>query len=108
MNIQADKEGEYAGRYIAHWEVERVEIVVGRWLFGLLPRMEAWMPSFPQRFELPDQERYKEGWHRHPGRQFAIRFIGTPSEAGRFGHMGGCRRRVSIRQVLELTEVGRP
>ena len=105
MNIVANQEAEFSGRYIAHWEVERIEIEVGRRFFGLFPKSEAWQPTFPPGFDLPNQNKYQANWSRHPGRRFLIRFIGVPTAMGRFAHMGMCRRQVEIRKVIELEEI---
>jgi hypothetical protein len=102
----ANRQAEFSGRYIAHWEISHVHVEVGRWFFGLLPKCEQWTPIFPSEFKLPTQELYKRNWLDHPGRLFFIRFIGVPSELGRFGHFGGCQRHVAIRQVIEIEDLG--
>ena len=78
MTIEPNGEAEFTGVFVAHWEAARIEINAGRWLFGLLPNREYWDPEFPSGFEAPLGD---------ITRVFRIRFIGTPSERGRYGHM---------------------
>jgi hypothetical protein len=91
--VESNKEAEFTGVYYAHWEGSGIEIDMGRWLIGLLPRREYWSAQFPPDFKLPFYD---------TAVPYRIRFIGTPSERGCFGHMGMCCRTVRIRQVSEF------
>ena len=93
MQIEPNNEAEFSGVFVAHWEATGIEVDVGRRLFGLLTRREYWLAEFPSDFEVP---------HYDIARRFHIRFIGTPGERGRYGHMGMCCRRVRVRCVSEF------
>jgi hypothetical protein len=98
MQIEPNKEAEFSGVFVAHWEAAGIEVDVGRRLFGLMPHREYWHPDFPSDFDAPLGD---------IARRFHIRFIGTPSERGQFGHLGMCCRNVGIRQVIEFSEIER-
>jgi hypothetical protein len=44
---------EFEGVYVAHWEIARFEVTVGRSFLGR-QAIEKWYPRFPHDFELPD------------------------------------------------------
>ena len=88
MKIEPNREAEFTGVFVAHWEAAGIEVDAGRWLFGLLPRREYWDAEFPSDFQTPLSD---------VARRFRIRFIGTPGERGRYGHMGMCCHRVRVR-----------
>ncbi len=98
MDLEPNKEAEFTGVFMAHWEAAGIQVEVGKSLFGLLPRREYWEAEFPSDFKIPCFD---------TSRQFRIRFTGAPSDLGRFGHMGVCCRRVRVRQVLEFVEIAR-
>lgn len=96
-----NQEGEFEGVYLAHCEDERIQVEVGKFL-GVLYRHDYWKPVFSDGFSAPDQGTPLA----YPaGLPFMIRFAGTPSDIGSYGHNGCCRRRVIVRQVLELVEI---
>jgi hypothetical protein len=99
MTIEPNAANEYRGTYFAHWEACRIEVPVKRRFFGLLPWSESWdVEEFPPGFEPPVDD---------GNLRFHIRFIGTPSERGVFGHMGGCCRTVRVSEVIEFTEINK-
>ena len=98
MHIEPNREAEFTGIFVDHWEAAGIEVEVGRRFFGLLPRREYWDAEFPSEFETPLYD---------IARRFRIRFTGTPSEHGRFGHMGMCCRTVRVREVSEFREIAK-
>ncbi len=63
-----DQVQEFQGVYVAHWEIARFEVTVGR-TFLRRQRIEKWYPHFPRDFELPDST----GFDRGPGRKYSMR-----------------------------------
>jgi hypothetical protein len=108
MTVSPSIESEFAGVYVEHWEVSRLSIEVGRRLWGLLPKRERWQAHFPPDFRVPEEDKQTESLRRRRSRFFRIRFIGVPSEVGRFGHKGFCHRKVDIKRVLEMAEINNP
>jgi hypothetical protein len=98
--LEARREREVCGRYVfpgerhvyrgillLHWEVGRIEVLVGT-------RVEWWQPGFPEGFAPPG------GWN--DGGTFEITFEGTVSKWGSFGHRGSMRRTVEVHEVVSL------
>jgi hypothetical protein len=95
---------EFEGVYVAHWEVARFAVQVGRGLFGR-PRIEKWQALFPGGFRLPGAEAPDR---RSPGKTYRMRVRGRLSTAGRFGHRGICTRQLEIVEVLTCEETSSP
>jgi hypothetical protein len=105
MTILPGVEAEFAGTYVDHWEAGGFRIEVGRRFWGLFPHHEGWEAHFPRNFQFPSETTQPQSRTLREFRFFKIRFIGVPSELGQFGHMGMLRRKVEIRQILEVSEV---
>lgn len=86
---------EFQGVYVAHWEIARFEVRVGRGLLGF-PKIEKWYAQFPPGFELPDAPPLARG----PGRKYAMRVKGRLGPKGRFGHLGICNHQLEVTEVL--------
>ncbi len=91
---------EFDGTYVAHWELARFEVAVGRGLFGR-QKVERWYPRFPADFELPDQP----GLGRGPGGTYAMRVRGSLGPKGKFGHLGTCSREIRVAEVLSCEPI---
>jgi hypothetical protein len=51
LTIVPEQEGEFTGVFISHWEASGIQVEVGRWLFGLIPRKETWrLNGLPENF----------------------------------------------------------
>ncbi len=97
------EEREYTGVYVAHWEVPRLVVEVGRRFFGLAARVERWLPVFPEGFELPGGQ---EGSSmRGPARFCRITVRGRLEPRGRYGHMAGCSRAVFVSEVISCQQI---
>ena len=101
LDMVVNREGEYAGLYVAHPEAERIVIATAKFL-GVTYAEESWLPRFPQGFSpLAHVDCVREP----QGRLFTIRFLGTPEENKVCGYQGCCRRMVKIRKVFDFQEV---
>jgi hypothetical protein len=94
---------EFEGVYVAHWEIARFEVTVGRSFLGR-QAIEKWYPRFPHDFELPDSP----GFDRGPGRKYTMRVRGRLGPKGRFGHLGICSRELDVTEVLSCDRVADP
>ncbi len=105
VRIVPNQEGEFRGIYLTHCIDERIEVEVGKRL-GILTVYEPWKPVFPPGFAVPGGEQIPRDVPVFGASlDFSIRFVGTPGDPGLWGHKGCCRRRVNIRQVLELKKM---
>ncbi len=106
MTIVPQEEAEFGGVYFAHCPDERIEVEVDKWL-GIAIRHESWLPTFPAGFVVPAPERLLESMPSTANcLAFYIRFVGTPGDPDICGYLGCCQRRVTVRQVLALKELG--
>jgi hypothetical protein len=95
--MPADETQVFDGFYVAHWEVARFVATIGKRFFGLLPRTEAWQAHFPEGFCFPDPSAHARVG---PTPTYRMTVRGRLGPAGRFGHMGICRRELFIDEVL--------
>jgi hypothetical protein len=101
-----NEEQEFVGVLVIHWEVGRFCVVTGRRWFGLLPRVERWLPHLPADFSL-------EKFGIRPGQRDGVRYLrlrvrGVLGPEGDFGHRGICSRELTITKVLEAHETTEP
>jgi len=87
---------EYDGIYHSHWECGGLDVVVGRWLFGLLPKREYWHLRVDDGVTWPDMEVADIGTYK-----YRLRFLGRRGPRERCGHMGMCHRAATVVKVLE-------
>jgi hypothetical protein len=92
---------------VSHWEVARFCRVVGRRLFGLLPRVERWSVTFPPGFELPEW-RDKINFHSAGSRYYRMRLRGRLGPRGTYGHRGICSHVLSVTEVVSFEETTDP
>lgn len=98
-------EGEFRGLLSLGFEVQLVTVATGRRRFVVWPVLENWSAVFPEKLDsdtdLPPS--YNRGPDSAAG--WLIRFVGIPSDIGRYGHMGICRREVRISRILEAKPI---
>ncbi|WP_265594493.1 hypothetical protein [Haloferula sp. BvORR071] len=88
---------EARGIYLYGFEAGWIMVATGRKTLGIFPRFEKW-----QAIDLGELLPTGEADTTRSWRSYVLRFTGIPSETGNFGHMGGCRRTIEIREVLGI------
>ena len=85
----------FVGLYRPHWEIGRIQIAMTKRWLGFIPAFESWKPyfvaEFPIGYDVLDNEN-----------DFLIRFVGTPTERGQFGHMGIMCREICITEIVDV------
>lgn len=103
--LDTGAEGEFRGLLSLGFEVQSVTVATGCRRFVVWPVLENWSAVFPEKFDCdrdlpPSRNRGSNGvagWF--------IRFTGIPSDVGRYGHMGMCRREIRISRILEAKPI---
>lgn len=91
-------EEEFHGMLMLGFETSSVTVATGRRRFFIWPVFEEWYAVSSAHFNwnvLPQDPASSDG-----GGCWFIRFVGTPSDIGRYGHMGHCRREIHIIKIL--------
>ena len=109
MTWELNKETEFSGVYVAHWEVPRFEWDTGRRLwFGLKDEKVNCQLEFPEGMPDPFLEtiggQLPANWRSHPGLRWHVRLRGALIEKGHFGHRGWCSFRLKVSKVLDLSQ----
>src|SRR5262245_33057261 len=106
MSLSVGEERRFDGVYVAHWEVSRFEIIIGRWCFGLFATTERCELETVAGIETLKTQLFggqlPENWRHSGGVRFAMSFEGQVLESGYFGHDGWCRWRVRVVRWLSV------
>lgn len=99
--------GEFAGLYIAHWEVSRFVITTGRRLWGLAEAQERCQLEYGEGVDVPWFQKW--GGEEPPNWMdmcliFDVRLEGEVLEEGHFGHRGWCHWRILVTRFIEVNE----
>ena len=93
--IESGESATFVGLYRPHWEIGHIQIVLTKRRLGIIPTFESWSPyfvaEFPTEFDLVENES-----------DYLIKFVGTPTERGQYGHMGSMCREIRITEFLEV------
>ena len=96
--ITPSESATFVGLYRPHWEVGHIQIARSKRCFGLIPVFESWAPrfiaKFPVDFDLLDNDF-----------NYLIRFRGTPSERGQYGHKGAMGRIIEITEFFDVKPI---
>ncbi|MCP4890165.1 MAG: hypothetical protein GY904_26625 [Planctomycetaceae bacterium] len=93
--IENGEPATFVGLYRPHWEIGHIQIALTKRWLGFVPAFESWSPcfvaEFPVEFDILDNDS-----------NFLIKFVGTPTERGQFGHMGSMCREIRITEFLDV------
>ena len=88
----------FVGLYRPHWEIGHIQIARSKRWLGFIPTFESWAPyfeaEFPIEFDILECDS-----------NFLIKFTGTPSQCGQFGHRGGMDREIRITEFIDVRAV---
>ncbi|WP_146395920.1 hypothetical protein [Pseudobythopirellula maris] len=96
--IEAGESATFVGLYRPHWEIGHIQIALTKRWLGFIPSFESWSPyfiaEFPVNFDTLENDS-----------NFLIKFVGTPTDRGQYGHMGSMCREIRIAEFLDVEPI---
>ncbi|MEP3479111.1 MAG: hypothetical protein ABJZ55_07690 [Fuerstiella sp.] len=96
--IKAGEAATFVGLYRPHWEIGHIQIALTKRWLGFIPSFESWSPDFIAEFPVHFDKLKNNS-------NFLIKFVGTPTERGQFGHMGSMCREIRISKFLDVQPI---
>lgn len=110
MELHVGLEGVFEGVYQLHWEVTDFQVKTVEH-DGITENPTGWCTSelvLSEGMKEPWFERWNgelpPNWRQRDAMWFNMRFVGRVIEQGHFGHMGTCRWRIEVHELLACEE----
>ena len=105
-------EQEFTGIYVMHWEITRFVVAGAPRFFGLItPKVKCTL-EIPEGLDVPwrdELEALRPNWRHCPGLSFTVKLSGVVVDKGNFGHMGICRYKIKVHEIIEAKKYsGKP
>jgi len=104
LSLEIGKEREFAGVYVLHWEVTRFVVAGTPRFFGLFRPTVRCLLEIPEGVHVPwrdEWEALRPNWRGCPGLAFNVKLTGVVVEKGNFGHMGICRYKIKVHEIIK-------